>query len=199
MCDDFSSTLVTTVSCDLGRFCSPDSFLELHDFCCMLFTKLTLFYMLCRWLFFIFLFCKKKNNFYFFYFFFSLLNNKALIFEFEWRKFTSLWVQELHQAVTLILYPWLTQNRLCLTILFISTSRKKKNPSLWCCLVYCLMYSSLLILQTRCFFFQWKVLTGEIFKVVLKANKPFFKECHGVFMCCWFGVLPTVGKRNLMC
>ncbi len=36
------------------------------------------------------------------------------------------------------------------------------------------MYSSLLILQTRCFFFQWKVLTGEIFKVVLKANKLFF-------------------------
>lgn len=74
--------------------------------------------------------------------------------------------------------------------------QKKKNPSLWCCLVYCLMYSSLLILQTRCFFFQWKVLTGEIFKVVLKANKPFFKECHCVFMCCWFGVLPPVGKRK---
>lgn len=49
----------------------------------------------------------------------------------------------------------------------------KKDPSLWCCLVYCLMYSSLLILQTCCFFFQWKVLTGEIFKVVLKANKLF--------------------------
>lgn len=51
---------------------------------------------------------------------------------------------------------------------------------MWCRLVYCLLYSSLLILQTRCFFFffQWKVLTGEIFKVVLKANKPFLKNVH---------------------
>lgn len=135
-----------------------------------------LFYMLCWWLFsvnfYILLFCKMhlwRNLTFSLNFFF---NNKALIFEFEWRKCTSLWVQELHQAVTLILYLWLTQNQLCLTILSISTSRKK-NPPLWCCLVYCLMYSSLLILQTRCFFFQWKVLTGEIFKVVLKANKLF--------------------------
>ena len=109
-------------------------------------------------------------------------HNKALIFQFEWRKCTSSWLQKLHLAVILILYLLLTL--LCLTILSISTSRrkknKKKNPPLWCCLVFCLMYSSLLILQTRCFFFQWKVLTGEIFKVVLKANKPFLKNAA-----CW--------------
>lgn len=64
---------------------------------------------------------------------------------------------------------------------------------MWCRLVYCLLYSSLLILQTRCFFFffQWKVLTGEIFKVVLKANKPFLKNVH-VFMCCWFYIYNVV-------
>lgn len=151
-----------------------------------------LFYMLCWWLFsvdFTYSYFAKmhlwRNSTFSQVFFFLFFNIKALIFEFEWRKCISLWVQELHQAVTLILYPWLTQNQLCLTILSISTSRKK-NPPLWCCLVYCLMYSSLLILQTRCFFFQWKVLTGEIFKVVLKANKPFVKN---VFVCLCAGGL----------
>lgn len=68
-------------------------------------------------------------------------------------------------------FDWPRTNSVWLSCPFLPV--EKKNPPLWCCLVYCLMYSSLLILQTRCFFFQWKVLTGEIFKVVLKANKLF--------------------------
>lgn len=112
--------------------------------------------------------------------------------------------------------PLTDQNQLCLTILSISTSRKK-NPPLWCCLVYCLMYSSLLILQTRCFFFQWKVLTGEIFKVVLKANKLFLKNAFVLLVLCFIAVnkktlnvmtmnllelhsrLPIVGIKSLIC
>lgn len=51
---------------------------------------------------------------------------------------------------------------------FLSVYLKQQNLSLCCCLVYCSMYSSLLILPKHfsnvCFsFFQWKVLTGEIF------------------------------------
>lgn len=75
-----------------------------------------------------------------------------------------------------------THKRLCLTILSISTGRKK-NPPLWCRLVYCLLYSSLLILQTRCFlffFFNGKYSLVRFLKVVLKANKPFLKKVRVV-------------------
>lgn len=111
------------------------------------------------------------------------------IFEFEWRKCTSSWIQELHQAVTLESLPWTwpITNSVWLFCPFLPV--EKKNPPMWCRLVYCLLYSSLLILQMRCFFFfQWKVLTGEIFKVVLKANKPFLKN-ERAFMCCRFHIL----------
>lgn len=70
-------------------------------------------------------------------------------------------------------FDWPRPNSVRLSCPFLPVEKKKKNPPLWCCLVFRLMYSSLLILQSRCFFFQWKVLTGEIFKVVLKANKLF--------------------------
>jgi len=99
-------------------------------------------------------------------------NNKALIFEFEWRKCTSHeYRSSIKQWLWFFTFDWPRTNSVWLSCPFLPV--EEKNPPLWCCLVYCFMYSSLLILQTRCFFFQWKVLTGEIFKVVLKANKLF--------------------------
>lgn len=141
----------------------------------------------CR--FYIFLFCKmhlwRNLTFSQFFFFF---NNKALIFEFEWRKRPLYeYRSSIKQWLWFFTLDWPRSNSVWLSCPFLPIEKEKKNPPLWCCLVYCLMYSSLLILQTRCFFFQWKVLTGEIFKVVLKANKLFLKNvlvrlCAGGFV-----------------
>lgn len=102
-CDDFTSTLVTTVFCHSGRF----HFHQLHRLfgSCLLSSCSSYvddcFSSSCFWKYGFVENCFSSL----FVFHFCLLNNKALIFEFEWRKFTSFWQQELHQAVTLNLLP----------------------------------------------------------------------------------------------